>query len=49
MERLVHRLDAAEVADTAKQAGAQVAVAGSAIYSAPDVGAAAAELRAAIV
>jgi 3-hexulose-6-phosphate synthase len=32
-----------------QQSGAQVAVAGSAIYSAPDVGAAAAELRAAIV
>jgi 3-hexulose-6-phosphate synthase len=29
--------------------GAQVAVAGGAIYGAPDVGAAAAELRAAIV
>ncbi|MFN3949721.1 3-hexulose-6-phosphate synthase [Microbacterium sp.] len=36
------------IADVQK-AGAQVAVAGSAIYSAPDVGAAAAALRAAIV
>ncbi|WP_350351716.1 3-hexulose-6-phosphate synthase [Microbacterium sp. A8/3-1] len=32
-----------------QKSGAQIAVAGSAIYSAPDVGAAAAELRAAIV
>ncbi|BFM24320.1 hypothetical protein CHE218_13620 [Microbacterium sp. che218] len=41
-------VNASSIADVQK-AGAQVAVAGSAIYSAPDVGAAAAELRAAIV
>ena len=41
-------VNASSIADVQK-AGAQVAVAGSAIYSASDVGAAAAELRAAIV
>lgn len=41
-------VNASSIADV-QRAGAQVAVAGSAIYSAPDVGAAAAELRAAII